>query len=288
MNAPVPLFALYGEEAPLHDLDAVHVEPIVARSRLHDWDIRPHRHADLHQVMWVTQGGGVLLLDGREEAFAAPRLMGLPPGAVHGFSWRPGSDGSVLMVAAEVLHALTPAENRGLFESPFSVTPSDDLIAPLQNAFANLQAEFDRNGAGRRAGVHGGVLAVVSLIARCAEQARRAAAPVSPEAALADRFRRLVERDCRSHAELATYAQALGVTVSRLTRACRMATGRSPLELIHERLMLEARRSLTYTCASVAETAYALGFSDPAYFSRFFRRREGVSPDRFRRARLAV
>ena len=60
--------------------------------------------------------------------------------------------------------------------------------------------------------------------------------------------------------------------------------GAAPMALVHERLMVEAKRMLIYTPLSVAEVAYDLGFDDPAYFSRFFAEREGTPPSRFREA----
>jgi AraC family transcriptional activator of pobA len=54
------------------------------------------------------------------------------------------------------------------------------------------------------------------------------------------------------------------------------------MQLVHARILLEAKRQLRYTSASVSEIAYALGFEDPAYFTRFFSQRTGVSPRAFR------
>ena len=54
------------------------------------------------------------------------------------------------------------------------------------------------------------------------------------------------------------------------------------LDLLHERLILEARRMLAYTPATIAEVAAELGFDDPAYFSRFFSRSVGASPSGYR------
>ena len=76
----------------------------------------------------------------------------------------------------------------------------------------------------------------------------------------------------------------LGVTPDHLSRGCRAVTGLSALDLLHERLLLESRRLLAYTQAPVADVAHELGFDDPAYFSRFFARRAGLSPQAFRAA----
>ncbi|WP_246775740.1 helix-turn-helix domain-containing protein [Methylobacterium aquaticum] len=58
---------------------------------------------------------------------------------------------------------------------------------------------------------------------------------------------------------------------------------RSPQGILHDRLMLEAKRSLIYTTLPVSKIAFDLGFNDPAYFSRFFAARAGLSPAAFRR-----
>jgi AraC family transcriptional activator of pobA len=288
MNALVPLFALYGEEIWPADLDAIHIETIKARSALHNWLIRPHRHGDLCQVMSVMSGGGVLHLEGRSQAFSAPALMVLPAGVVHGFDWRPGSDGHVLMLGDDLVRELAPAEDRPVMERAVFVALGEELAADLEEAMNRLAAAFGRFEAGRRSSLQGGVLQVIAVIARCVDQAHRAASPISAEVELTRRFRRLIEDDFRAQPGLEAYCSRLGVTAARLARACRKASGRSPLELIHERLMVEARRALTYTAVSVSQIAYALGFSDAAYFSRFFRQREGVSPAAYRARRAAA
>jgi AraC family transcriptional activator of pobA len=57
--------------------------------------------------------------------------------------------------------------------------------------------------------------------------------------------------------------------------------------MLDQRAMLDAKRALLYTNMSVAEVGYAIGFSDPAYFTRFFSRQAGVSPSAYRgRGRL--
>ncbi len=78
------------------------------------------------------------------------------------------------------------------------------------------------------------------------------------------------------------YARALGVSLDQLNRGCRAATGRTPLQIVHDRLLAEAKRSLIYTSMSVQEVGFSLGFADPAYFTRFFAQREKCSPSQFR------
>jgi AraC family transcriptional activator of pobA len=95
-------------------------------------------------------------------------------------------------------------------------------------------------------------------------------------------FRELIETAYREGWSLADYASALRISQSRLRAACLSVTERSPMQIVHLRILIEAKRRLRYTSASVSEIAYALGFEDPAYFTRFFSQRTGVSPRAFR------
>ena len=80
------------------------------------------------------------------------------------------------------------------------------------------------------------------------------------------------------------YCRMLSVTRAHLHSACVRALGRSPQRLVHDRLAAEARLRLRQSALPVEQVAYSLGFRDPAYFNRFFRRLTGVSPGAYRKA----
>ncbi len=69
---------------------------------------------------------------------------------------------------------------------------------------------------------------------------------------------------------------------ARLNRLCLRLGGKTAFDMAQHRLILEARRRLIYVPASVASIAYELGFQDPAYFSRVFKRHTGMTPKQFR------
>src|SRR5579883_535359 len=71
----VPAFYLYGESLQPPDERLIHIETIAARSRLHDWIIRPHRHRDLHQVLLIERGRVEAKLDARTELLRAPAVI---------------------------------------------------------------------------------------------------------------------------------------------------------------------------------------------------------------------
>jgi AraC family transcriptional activator of pobA len=282
----IPAYDLYGEPQARASLDPVHLEALYTRSQRHDWSIRPHRHRSLHQVFWIQQGGGTVQGERRRFTFTAPFLLLLPAGEVHGFRYDMPSSGYVLTLTDAFL-----ATCRGLMPEPWqpregialALRQPDPLRRALDAAFAQLERDFRWSGPGRGAAVAGHVLLILSLLQRAAAAEASARQPRSPQAELVARFRRHLEDHFIEHAGLAEHCLKLGVTPSTLSRACRAVTGHSPLELVHERLMLEARRMLSYSSLSISQVAYALGF-EPTYFSRFFTRREGVSPLAFQRA----
>jgi AraC family transcriptional activator of pobA len=101
-------------------------------------------------------------------------------------------------------------------------------------------------------------------------------------ALLLRRFIEVVERRFAEQPSVAKIAKELGVSAPHLTRACRELLGRPAHNLVHDRIILEAKRCLRFTSMPVSQIGYSLGFTDPAYFSRFFRDRVGVHPSAYR------
>lgn len=95
-------------------------------------------------------------------------------------------------------------------------------------------------------------------------------------------FQRLLDEYWHQHWSVEQYANALQLTTRQLHRICKKVKDCSPQTLIHERLNLEAKRHLFYLKVSIKEVAFRLGFTDQAYFSRFFTRMNSVSPETFR------
>lgn len=103
---------------------------------------------------------------------------------------------------------------------------------------------------------------------------------------LARKFSALLDRHFHEWHRPADYAAALHVSASHLRKLCYEHYGACPRRLINERLSREAARLLTTTALSVGEIAHRLGFDDEAYFSRFFRKHNGLPPRAYRKRRI--
>jgi len=270
-------YNLFGETGDLPDV--VHCETIETRSRLHDWELAPHRHARLHQVLLLESGGGRMTLDGRAYALDAMRLVNVPMGHVHSFSFTPGTVGLVVTLAAEMLdEALQPSEGlRPVLGQPAVLSAE----AAHRRTMAEIARTYARREFARAHMLRSLSALMLGQIARALDDAGRAGeAAAAPD--LLSRFESLIERHYLQHWSVADYADALAVTPTHLSRVCRAATGRPATGLIEERIVREARRNLVYTSLAVSTIAYALGFKDPAYFSRVFTRATGLAPREFR------
>jgi AraC-like DNA-binding protein len=78
------------------------------------------------------------------------------------------------------------------------------------------------------------------------------------------------------------YAEHLGVSQNYLNDTIRTLTGESAGGLIQKQLMRQATMCLKHSLKNVSEIAYLLGFDDPSYFARFYKRHTGKSPSQVR------
>ena len=283
----VPAYWLYGERLTERFPDALHIEPIVARSSLHGWTIQPHLHHDLVQFFLVTQGGGRTRVDGRDHRLAPGAVLLLPPATIHEFAFLEGTDGFVASAAATSLKRLfgSEPEARSLLGAPavLQMPASGVEAAALEATMRLAMREFGANLPGREFSLGAFADLIASWFVRAVRGVRTGVEPArDPRAGLVRRFIERVEARFQHHDPLVAYAGALGISVPHLSRSCRELLGRSAARVIQDRLMIEARRDLVYTAMSISQISFRLGFTDPAYFSRFFARRAGVSPSDYR------
>lgn len=287
LTPTVPSYWLYREGPTRQFLDALHIEPIVARSSLHGWTIEPHLHHDLFQFFLVTDGGGTARIDGREHQLESGSALLLPPSTIHEFAFLVGTDGFVASVAATSLERLFESEPEArtlLGASALLRLPASGAeIADLESTMHLAMREHAASRPARALSLGAYADLIASWFVRAVRDVEQESRLVKDaRAGLVRRFIERVESRFRSRDSLADYARALGVSVPHLSRSCRQVLARSASGVIQDRLMIEARRDLIYTSIPVSQVSSRLGFADPAYFSRFFTKRAGVPPSAYR------
>ncbi|MGW0905259.1 AraC family transcriptional regulator [Streptomyces sp. NPDC002853] len=245
----------------------------------------PHRHT-FHEIVHVTGGTGGHVVDLTRFPLRPPNLCFIAPGQVHHWEDVAGLEGSVILFTDDFLldHPGDGAALRGLGERSWVELPGEEADRTAR-LVADLDAEY-RAGAEGFQGVLRALLHILVVRAARLPARRRGEVPPAPRTrpgSVAARFVTLLGSPDGSLRSVRACARHLGVTEGYLSEAVKASTGRTPGELIRQTRVHEAKRLLLRTELSVRQVAARVGFGDPAYFCRFFRRETGASPGDFRR-----
>lgn len=268
--------------------DDVHYETFARLAAFFGRDMRPHWHDRYFQLHYLATGKVTLHLDDHYYSVQAPLFILTPPSVPHAFITGPESDGHVLTVRQELIWPLIEKLWPGSGEAAtlaglcLSLESSPHTLAALEHYWPLVAAEFSQPHPGRELVLAALAQAIFTLLLREAPPDDHSACGVRGEMRIFQRFNRLVDEQFAQHWAVPDYANALGISESRLTGLCRRFANQPPKRLIYERLLREAKRLLRYSPQSVHQIAYALGYKDPAYFARFFHRMAGCPPSAFR------
>ena len=291
--AAIPSFALYGE-APAPEREILHIEEVQSRSRLYQWEIQPHVHQRLYQTLWLMRGRAETVLDELGAQVEGPAAVVVPPGVVHGFRFAPETDGLVLTFSARFLvegEAQSSGAFRALFSAPGVVrlARDDPAAERIDGLMRQLAAEFAFPDTSASPTLLWLARAIVWRLGEARMREGHAQGETAHRHhALYARFLLLVESHVFERWPLDRYARALGLSTQRLNRLAHAESGRSALKIVHERLTREACRRLYWIAAPAEKLAAELGFEDPAYFNRFFKRRMGLTPRAWRERQRAA
>lgn len=280
---PIPNFFVYGEPSRSLDVGFLHVETVNERKNVHFGDVAPHKHTQMGQITFWYRGRGEYLIEDERYNFSAPAVSFVPSNVVHGFTIGPDTDAIVVSVADGTLRALESFTQLPLGEPIFLRGEKGSVGWMRLSAILEMIAAEYREGEPPDGKVLPGLIAVaLSHIARLGEG--QGAMPVSPAVALALSLRKAVDKHYRQDRPVAFYVDLLNTTPHLLDRAAQEVLGISVKTVILERRLLEAKRLLMFTIRSIEDIAAETGFKDPAYFSRFFRKRVGEAPAQWRKA----
>lgn len=280
----IPIFKLYGESGQWHTPDLVHSESIALRSRQHNWQIKPHRHSDLVQLLYLQQGDATAQLDGVAQPLKPPCVVLTSKMCVHGFSFSREVKGYVLSLAAPLVEKMS--DHLGTHHTVLMNTRCYDVRdehALIDTLFATVDREYNSPHVGRELLLESIVSTLVILLSRSTYDTSQQATGVQDKSSQHySRYLHMVEHDYKTHRSIEDYADELGISSAHLNALCQRFAGHCALHVAHQRLMLEAKRHLIYTSMTISEISDTLGFSEPAYFTRFFKRFTGVSPKVYR------
>ena len=248
-----------------------------------------HGHSFYHLVLF-TKGGGYHTIDFRRYPVVAGQLYFMAPGQVHSWAFEGDVDGYVVNFS-ETLFSAFLDDNRYLERFGFL---SGDMAEPViqleemewQKAATILEQIVEENRLAQPLAQDMLRLLLLSLFilaARTAGADKTGPDTANPGLLVLHNFRKLLNQYYNKYKLPKEYAGMLYVTPNHLNALCQDLLGKSAGEVIRERILLEAKRQLVNADAGIADIGYNLGFTDNSYFTKFFKKYTGTTPEAFRR-----
>lgn len=263
-----------------------YIETLTAHLTAHDFVSRPHRH-DFYMLLYITQGGGDHTIDFVKYRITPRSFFLMTPGQVHSWNLKAGTEGYIIF--------FTPAfyepgqTDRHLLDFPFFHSLHPGALVQLKREQAAVPdfviGEMSREYKAPEAldmRLLRSYLDVVLLTL-----ARHYKADQTNEASLVTTFKlrkleELINQHYRTLRQPHEYADLMNLSASYLNTLCKQNLGKTLSDLIHERVILEARRFFAFSDLTVNQVADALQFTEASYFIRFFKKETGLTPEQFR------
>lgn len=244
----------------------------------------PHRHS-FYVICLIRSGSGIHVIDFEEFDVRPNRLFIISPYQVH--FWKLDSNTNISMVqfSGEILHF----ENEQVGDLLSSLTFKNsflDVTVPQSKEILELTVKLEQesNEKNRYSEdiIRSYLVILCRLIERMANVSENSGIPNQKDEKVHD-FLSLINQSFDRQRSVSYYAGELNITPNYLNMLSKKHLGKSAGEMITSRIILEAKRLLYHTSSDISQIAFDLGFEDPSYFTRSFRKYEKKTPTEFRK-----
>jgi AraC-like DNA-binding protein len=248
----------------------------------------PHKHSFYHLV-YFTQGAGYHSIDFVNFKVEHGQVYFMVPGQVHSWDFNDDVDGYIINFSHHYLDAFVANPRyleqfnffSGIAENEVINIPGEGQVA-VQQLFETILKENSTSARLKDDMVRLLILQLFIVISRYSNKEQ------SPQtnnynSLLLHSFQKLIDENYKEKKLTKEYAEMLYVTPNHLNALSKDVTGRSAGEIIRDRVLLEAKRLLVNANITVSEIANELNFQDNSYFTKFFKKYVGVTPEVFRK-----
>lgn len=245
---------------------------------------------ELYTAIYVREGHGKCQLDGGDFLYQGPCLFFASPFQKLALTGKKNNQVEMLQFHGDFycieFHKADVACNGLLFNNAF-LSPLVSMSLKEDKKIKQIWSDMFKENTSKEQD-HSVLIAYLQLLLALASRIKRQQCQLETihlvQEVLMEKFRRLIEEHFIKQHKPSFYAQTLNIPPNTLAKKCKKFFHKSPSDLIHERLIIEAKRRLHLTRQSIKEIAYELNFKDEYYFSRFFKKKVKLSPQAFRNA----
>jgi AraC family transcriptional activator of pobA len=241
-----------------------------------------HRHSFYHLVLF-TKGSGSHTIDFVTYPVEAGQMYFMVPGQVHSWHFDGEVDGYIVHFNEDLFTRFLK-DDRYLERFSFFAGNSEEgvcvlpaaVLSPVVGLFESMLQETELDMIRIR------LLELFIAVERFDARKKDGNAPPQ-KLALVRAFKQVIDKRFRELKLPKEFAELLHVTPNYLNAVCHELVGKTAGDLIRDRVVLEAKRLLINADLSITQIAYELNFGDGSYFTKFFRKYAGVTPEEFRK-----
>jgi len=245
-----------------------------------------HKHT-FYEIIWIEKGKSKQVIDSTEFEIKPGSLFFISPGQLHEFEeWKPILGGSILFTEDFLL--LHHQDKDRLFELSFLDNfYSHPVLQPDKKAFEEIkqtirQLETEKKRKDYQPAMAQALLQVLLLQIQRSIDAQAKVVISKKYIVLFKKFKQLIDLNFYKNLSVSDYASMLAITPHHLNFVVKEVTGKTATEVIRARLVLEAKRLISFTDYSISEIAAELGYFDSSYFAKIFKTETSQTPAEFK------
>ncbi|WP_343670801.1 helix-turn-helix transcriptional regulator [Chitinophaga sp.] len=254
---------------------------------------RPHIHS-YYQIIWFYSGVGSHYVDFVKHDVTDQMIFCIARNQVHCFDHHPGYEGVLLHFNETFLAQSDETDfflKCNLFSSPYQ-QPGCKIdaatVQKLNTIIQQIKAELEENNEfGRDEIIRAYLKSFLILVQRTKQLSggqQFASFAADDKRMQLVRFFNLVEQHYKKGLAVNEYARLLHISARTLSDLTSQLINKTPSQMIQERIILEAQRLLTHSSLNINQIGYRMGFDDPSYFVKYFKKHTKMSPSDFRKA----
>lgn len=265
------------EVLPIHILPGTRF--LASDQRLAFGEHSTSHRIDFYAIIWFTEDQNEHFIDFEPFPIRKNSVYLIAEKQVHAIPSHSLPDARVIVFSSDFFHSIDEVQLRQLF-LPFEndgIQIPAEMVAPMENLFTLILLEY-------RGASDFNLLSkyTATLLFHLYRFSSQRLSIVSNRDSRMIRLLQLIQQHFREQKPVSFYAKEIGLTPKRVNEILKDVAEVTISQLCHQLLLLESKRMLFNAALSIKEIAYQLSFSDQSYFSRFFRKYTGTTPEQFR------
>lgn len=277
---------IYGDNSIDMVRDIIHITPMEITGKRHEWYIKPHVHTDLFQIFVVESGSLELIINGESQIVESLSFFSIPKNIGHGLRMNADTKGWVISLYDKSLENMLKFDTdiiNTIDEIHISKLEEDDkLINDALTTIRKCIDEYYSELPGKQHALQYLVGMMLLRLYRIFVTSSAVHLSDNKNKIYYRRFVQLIKEQKSFKIGIEDYASRLNISSGHLNRICKDVSGLSPKDIVIDFFIDEAKIYLRNFDMSIAEISYELDIEDPAYFTRLFKKRTGLTPKEFR------